>query len=239
MSMFQDYEWIGLDEGSLIVAQVKPDEADATFFRMPAGWVSPAHPGRVFQNADLRLRLTLRRAAIYAFRPLDDPDKWEAALAFYDETVKRLIAAEGPGRGTMREQPRPCGLAQSLAGYVEVYRADGTSVVHNVTVRCKNYTREPHTVDVKTSFHNSDDYWSKQASDRSDAVVIDGVHYRIRPDRPNPGPGCGYGGRKFTIRFHDGREVRTRNLWYQGPIPPAWRDRLPDNAEFVKKGAVA
>ena len=232
-------DWISVGEGSLIVAQVKPDGADAKFFRMPDGWVSPDYPGHVFQDADLTLRLALHRAARSAFRPLDDPDQREAALAFYNQTVKRLIDAEGPGRGTMQTQPRPCGLGQSLDGLVEIYRSDGTSVVHNVTVYCKAHIRDPYTANVKTSYHNSDGYWSEQASDRANAAVIDGIHYRIKPDTAKPGPGSGYDGQKFTVRFHDGREVTTRNLWYQGPIPPVWRDRLPDNAEFVKAGASA
>ena len=35
------------------------------------------------------------------------------------------------------------------------------------------------------------------------------------------------------IRFTDGREVITHNLWHQGTIPKHFRARLPDNAVFV------
>jgi len=34
----------------------------------------------------------------------------------------------------------------------------------------------------------------------------------------------GYGGRRFTIRFLDGREVVTTNLWFRGEVPVQWLD---------------
>lgn len=43
----------------------------------------------------------------------------------------------------------------------------------------------------------------------------------------------GFGGRKVTIKFNDGRIVQTDNLWHQGRIPISWRQYLPNNAEFV------
>jgi hypothetical protein len=40
----------------------------------------------------------------------------------------------------------------------------------------------------------------------------------------------GFAGRRFVIRFHDGRIVETTNLWSNGIIPEHFRDRLLDNA---------
>lgn len=39
----------------------------------------------------------------------------------------------------------------------------------------------------------------------------------------------------FTMRgdYADGTEVVTNDLWAQGVIPAHFRDRLPDNAEFL------
>jgi hypothetical protein len=63
------------------------------------------------------------------------------------------------------------------------------------------------------------------------SVIVNGNHYRIGKSTSFKG----YGGHKFTIKFFDGRVVETNNLWSQGTIDSEWRDRLPDNAEFVGK----
>lgn len=74
-----------------------------------------------------------------------------------------------------------------------------------------------------------------------DQVRIEGKLYQIRPSPPQdprlPFPsrsGHGFAGAEFIIRFHDGRVVRTDNLWSYGPIPEEYRESLPDNAVFVK-----
>lgn len=79
------------------------------------------------------------------------------------------------------------------------------------------------------------DEWVERA-DRGDddkIVRVDGNHYHIG-DEMSSSLFRGFGGRKFVIRFHDGREVTSTNLWGQGDIPAHFRKRLPDNAEFVK-----
>jgi len=65
-------------------------------------------------------------------------------------------------------------------------------------------------------------------------VRVKGHHYVIEDEDDTPLFGLrGFGGQTFTIRFFDGRAVTTTNLWAQGPIPEHFRERLPDNAEFV------
>ena len=62
---------------------------------------------------------------------------------------------------------------------------------------------------------------------------INGKHYMIgREDAPSL-MFRGFGGTKFTVRFFDGRVVETTNLWHQGTVPEHFKERLPDNAEFV------
>jgi len=46
-------------------------------------------------------------------------------------------------------------------------------------------------------------------------------------------PFKGFGGRDFSIKFYDGRDIKTSNLWYQGEIPERFKEFLSDNAEFV------
>lgn len=93
------------------------------------------------------------------------------------------------------------------------------------------------SVQVKNYFHNSEDYWEKriEADEQfpHQAVVVDNIHYVVGSEAQPVGASRGHGGRKFRIRFFDGRLVTTTNLWHQGPIPPVFRDRLPNNAEFI------
>lgn len=67
--------------------------------------------------------------------------------------------------------------------------------------------------------------------DQSRVVRIENWHYLIGDEgRAFPG----FNGRKFEIKFHDGREVATTNLWCQGEIPESFRAELPNNAVFKR-----
>jgi hypothetical protein len=74
-------------------------------------------------------------------------------------------------------------------------------------------------------------------------VVVDGKHYVAYVDeenlKPAEGGGVkawarGFGGHGWHIKFNDGKEVVCYNVWHQGEIPARFRDRLPDNATFVR-----
>ena len=78
------------------------------------------------------------------------------------------------------------------------------------------------------------DFWEQKVQ-KGDRVVIDGHCYWIGPEKKGPYEFSGFGGRRFHIRFKDGSEVITHNLWSNGDIPEHYRDRLPDNAEFIQK----
>ena len=45
----------------------------------------------------------------------------------------------------------------------------------------------------------------------------------------------GFSERKYIIRFYNGREIVSTNLWYNGEIPESHQELLPDNAEFVRE----
>jgi hypothetical protein len=71
------------------------------------------------------------------------------------------------------------------------------------------------------------------AGSRGHQVVrVKHVHYMMG-EEAGPKRWRGFGGDYFRIRFHDGREVESTNMWCQGHIPAHYHDRLPDNAEFV------
>lgn len=76
-------------------------------------------------------------------------------------------------------------------------------------------------------------FWKEKVHSYNErTVIVDGLHYRYFDD--NPGAAfLGFGGREFRIKFNDGREVVTHNLWHQGNIPERFRDKLPDNAQFI------
>lgn len=80
-------------------------------------------------------------------------------------------------------------------------------------------------------------FWLDYAAKVNDpsSVRVGGRHYWITPDAPRASF-QGHGGAEFVIRFVDGREVVTRNLWAQSEIPAHFRERIPDNAEFVTRG---
>lgn len=63
------------------------------------------------------------------------------------------------------------------------------------------------------------------------AVVVNGGHHWIGNEKSSGFKG--FGGAKWKIRFNDGREVETTNLWHQGTIPEHFREDLPDNATFL------
>lgn len=80
------------------------------------------------------------------------------------------------------------------------------------------------------------DYWLGKVNVSSShrQVRVAGKCYYIGAESSEDRSGRGFGGRRFLIRFHDGRgEVVTTNLWHNGEIPLLFRDRLPDNAVFI------
>ena len=101
---------------------------------------------------------------------------------------------------------------------------------------CGNeFTRicEPKSYVENTCFTCS--FWLRKINlpeeDEARRVIVDGQHYRLGLN--NSGPFRGFGGRKFTILFHDGRIVETSNLFHQGEIPIRFRGKLSNNAIFI------
>jgi hypothetical protein len=88
---------------------------------------------------------------------------------------------------------------------------------------------------INKNLCHSCNFWDekKDGQDNKRVVIVNGTHYWIEDDKPNAAF-QGFGGAKFSIEFNDGRKVITRNLWCQGDIPIRFRDRLPDNAKFIK-----
>jgi hypothetical protein len=77
-------------------------------------------------------------------------------------------------------------------------------------------------------------FWEEKVQYVNDpnSVRVDGTHYFIGAEN-EPAVFRGFGGRRFHVRFNDGREVITTNLWCQGTIAEEFRSKLPDNATFI------
>ncbi len=79
------------------------------------------------------------------------------------------------------------------------------------------------------------DFWLRKlnTSVSHRQVRVKGGCYYIGDEGGGDWAGRGFGGARFHIRFHDGREVVTTNLWHNGEIPSLFLDRLSDNAVFI------
>jgi hypothetical protein len=81
-------------------------------------------------------------------------------------------------------------------------------------------------------------FWLEYVASQSDPThaIVSGNHYVIKRDGDHWAGFIGHGGAEFDIRFNDGREVVSHNLWAQGSVPERFRGRLPNNAVFVSRG---
>lgn len=78
-------------------------------------------------------------------------------------------------------------------------------------------------------------FWMRLKEGGKGIIVQQGLvrkHYQIGTAK-EPGPWNGYAGAWFTIRFLNGEEIRTCDLWHQGIIPERFYDLFPVTAEFI------
>lgn len=78
--------------------------------------------------------------------------------------------------------------------------------------------------------------WTNElAKDDPKRLIIDGHIYGDGGNQPNAArkDWLGFGGQVWTIE-RDGKVWQTNNLWSGSTIPQEYRERMPDNARFVK-----
>lgn len=72
------------------------------------------------------------------------------------------------------------------------------------------------------------------ATNRTSVRTPDGEHYCYPTNKPldlsTPQRHLGLGGQKMKIKFFDGTEVVTNNLWSQGKMTKYWFKKFPANA---------
>lgn len=85
----------------------------------------------------------------------------------------------------------------------------------------------------QTCFHC--DHWGRIANELNPKrLIIDGHMYSDGGHTPGSKTQfLGFGGHLWTIE-RDGKQWTTNNLWSGGVIPQEFRDRLSDNARFIK-----
>lgn len=108
---------------------------------------------------------------------------------------------------------------------------DGTASVFFITAQ--RTLRRQVVVRVEVWHDSHDLFWQEQINDRSNAVVVGLNHYRIGDEMAGGTEHSGHGGRRFGLRdLLTGKVTETSNLWYQGIIPPKFREALPPTHEF-------
>jgi hypothetical protein len=80
---------------------------------------------------------------------------------------------------------------------------------------------------------NHDAEWERrlQKDDMSKVVIAGHCWFTIGPG------GCGgFGGHQFRFRGLGpfDLDVESRDMWFGGVIPPAWRERIPDTHEMLE-----
>lgn len=155
-----------------------------------------------------------------------------------------------PVLGDTTKAGHPCQSAKSpnCEGHTEQYRTGGCfgyKAQYESAYSRNHRERFPHLhhhgPDLSVAMCAPCFYWEfwdeKVRNLGKRSVIVDGSHFMLGDPREESWPNSmkGHGGAKYRIRFFDGREVTTTSLWYQGNIPEAFRDKLPDNAEFVRE----
>lgn len=104
---------------------------------------------------------------------------------------------------------------------------------------CGDKETPNHYYNAASMWHNEMcfgcDFWQTRASqDKSypehTIVIANGIHYIIG-DEDDKGF-RGFGGSRVKVKFNDGTERLSTNLWCQGDIPQQFKHLFPDNAKL-------
>lgn len=143
------------------------------------------------------------------------------------EGILKLIEALPPATGGTSRAPaswtEQSGATHGRTEYV-TWNSDGTKTIREIAVT------------VTERQDSNDKFWEMQLADRTNALVINGKHYRIGENNGRPARDTfrGFGGRKFGVQKLDGTDpFDVDDLWFQGPVPPKHRDKFPDTARFT------
>lgn len=151
--------------------------------------------------------------------------------------AKEIELASAGNHGSSLHYGMPTADGRGVVVLLKIFEADGSVTMHVIEVHEGVARREP-SVKAEAFTSSMDEHWAPRAAELDGGdprIVIVGHHFYSVGDPAMRGA-RGFGGRKFVIRMLATGQIReTTNLWSGGVIPPAWRERMPDNAEFVER----
>lgn len=178
---------------------------------------------------------------------------WEALLNKV-EKIDKASKADRTNRGSSRDPGMVCLGSKAMDTHFKIWQSDGRTKFHHLHAffdpkyQFRNVDPKPITIKEEIYWSNNDEF----NQDRLDRITKDPDRYLIVNHQfysLGPGNRGGFGGRKIQFQRIKGWTVgpdhpkggttnlgpieTTTDLWYSGVIPPAWRDRLPDNAVFL------
>lgn len=173
-----------------------------------------------------------------------DPDSQEyqglwAAILVKVAEIDLASKRDNTNRGTARSGGALMMGQRGIMCTFEIFLADGRTAMHIIQGNL-NPWNGLQNISVKTFYSDNDIHNATRLAVITDEpdkhLIVNHKFYSI-----GSGNGGGFGGRTIRYKFKTlglgkmnyGPELETNDLWYSGPIPPAWRDRLPDNAVFV------
>ncbi len=88
---------------------------------------------------------------------------------------------------------------------------------------------------IKHGMCFSCNFWREKIEKRTpNQVCVNGRLYALANGNPSEGRYLGHAGQEFYVRRNGEQEIKVfNNVWHAGEIPPAFRDRLQDDAEFL------
>ncbi len=102
---------------------------------------------------------------------------------------------------------------------------------------CNNHYTQAHYKQIEDVCFSCGFWEEKVEQLKTKQVVIVDSHYYVVGPNKEPSKFCGFGGRWFRWKLlgFPEKTFESCDMWHAGTIPPHFRDRLKDNAEWVDK----
>jgi hypothetical protein len=150
---------------------------------------------------------------------------WQAILA----QCEKLVPG---GRASMRTVGAYGTDGQSCSAFMSRSNEDGSSTAWFIQAYYDPARRREYRLSITVTgpmTDNHDREWERRIADSAPHVVCDHGWYAF-----GPGSSGGFGGQLF--RWKDlvtGKMTESRDMWFGGIVPPAWRERIPDTHKML------
>jgi hypothetical protein len=97
--------------------------------------------------------------------------------------------------------------------------------------------QQKHFAHLANEINKLNAFWHKfVVEEEGRSAIINGIAFTIGKEPTTlTNSNCvqyGFGGKRYVVKFLDGTEVVTHNLWHRGTVPDDLRELLSDNARF-------